>query len=94
MAETEQLSLFDTSFNVTYITKGQVQDWPLPAAESLEEAIDATRGFGLFLIFNQGILWGSEWDNELAHEFSGTDPEGNDVSLKVTDTYRYGELCE
>lgn len=94
--DTEQLTLFDTIYSVTYTTKSQVQDWPLPAAQTLEEATDAARGLGLFLMFNQGILWGPEWDDEESSQFVGIDQGGHDVSLKVSHAYRYGDwkLCE
>jgi hypothetical protein len=81
----EQLTLFQTSidYSLRLTTSNQSQDWPLPAAASLEEAIDATRGFGLFLMFNQGILWGEEWEVEDAYSFRGFDQHGNPVRLAV-----------
>ena len=81
----EQLTLFQTSidYSLRLTASNQSQDWPLPAAATLEEAIDATRGFGLFLMFNQGILWGDEWEVEDAFVFRGFDQHGNPVRLAV-----------
>lgn len=81
----EQLTLFQTSidYSLRLTASNQSQDWPLPAAATLDEAIDATRGFGLFLMFNQGILWGDEWEVEDAFVFNGFDQQGNAVRLAV-----------
>lgn len=86
----DQLTLFQTSIDysvrLTSSTDSiaQSQDWPLPFAASLDEAIDALRGFGLFLMFNKGILWGSEWDIDDSFVFNGVDQNGSPVWLGVT----------
>lgn len=81
----EQLTLFTSSidYSVRLTAPGQVQDWPLPAASNLEEAIDAARGLGLFLLFHQGIMWNQEWDNEDAFVFTGFTTTGGEVRLEV-----------
>lgn len=86
MAEPEQLTLFNThiAYSLRLSTPVRTEEWPLPAASTLEEAIDATRGFGVFLMFSQGIYWGQEWDQDDAFKFSGFDQNGSQVMLEVT----------
>jgi hypothetical protein len=67
----------------------RTEDWPLVSAASLDEAMDAVRGFGVFLMFSQGILWGDEWDDESATGFAGFDQNGLKVRLEVTMEDKY-----
>lgn len=87
----EQLTLFNShiSFTARLSTPIRTEDWPLVAAASLDEAVDAVRGFGVFLMFSQGILWGKEWDDEYATVFSGTDQNGLKIRLEVTMQDKY-----
>lgn len=86
MDEPEQLTLFNThiDYSLRLSTSVRTEDWPLPAASTLEEATDAVRGFGMFLMFNQGIFWNQEWDRDDAFRFTGFDQNGGSVVLEVT----------
>lgn len=86
-AMTEQLSLFSETYGVRFTSPQQTQDWPLPAASTLDEAVDAARGLGVFLAFTQGIFWGPDWDSDTATSFSGFDPDGKAVRLEISTQY-------
>lgn len=77
------------AFTARLSTSIRTEEWPLVAAASLEEAVDAVRGFGVFLMFSQGILWGAEWDDEYATVFKGADQSGLKVSLEVVTRDKY-----
>lgn len=85
----QQLTLFTTSIDYSLRLQtqrpGSVAEevFPLPAADSLEEAIDAARGFATFLIFSEDVTWGQEWDDPEAFKFTGHNPLGLPVTLEV-----------
>jgi hypothetical protein len=86
MDEPEQLTLFNTHIDYTLrlSTPLRTEDWPLPAAATLEEAADAAHGFAVFLMFSQGVLWDGSFDNPESYQFGGFDQQGNPVRLEVT----------
>ena len=81
-----QLPLFTSHIDYAlHLTGGgQIQDWPLPSASTLEEAVDAAKGLGVFLMFHQGVLWDDSFDNPEAFIFTGIDLVGDPVRLEVT----------